>query len=376
MKKIFILIHIVLFLASCSEPKTEEKIVEKLTAENVVTLSSAQFKNAAIATGKAEQKPISSVLELTGAVDVPPENIVSISFPLGGYLKSTKLLAGMPVRKGQVLAIIEDPQIIQLQQDYLSTKAKFVYAEKEFIRQRELNQSKASSDKLFQQAEAEFANQKIMMSSLAQKLKLIGISPAKLSTGNISRSANVYSPISGFVAEVKVNIGKYVNPADVLFDIINPNDIHLALNVFEKDITNLAIGQNIIAYTNTNPAKKYQAKVMLIGRELSADRSIEVHCHFQNRDQALIPGMFMNAEVKTKSSNTWVLPADAIVNFENKQYVFIAKGNNSFEMVEVKTGSSENGFTALVSGDALAKQAIVVKGAYSLLMALKNTSDE
>ena len=376
MRKLFILINTVLFLASCSEPKIEEKTVEKQTAENVVTLSAAQLKNAAIETGKAEQKPISSVLKLTGAVDVPPENVVSISFPLGGYLKSTKLLAGMPVRKGQVLAVIEDPQIIQLQQDYLSAKAKFVYAEKEFIRQRELNQSKASSDKLFQQAETESANQKILVSSLAQKLQLIGISPTKLSVGNISRSANVYSPISGFVAEVKVNIGKYVNPSDVLFNIINPDDIHLALNVFEKDITNLAIGQNIITYTNTNPAKKYKAKVMLIGRELSADRSIEVHCHFQNRDQALVPGMFMNAEIETKSSNAWALPANAIVNFENKQYVFTAKGNNSFEMIEVKTGSSENGFTALVTGDALAKQAVVVKGAYSLLMALKNTSDE
>ena len=377
MKKSILIIFITAFVACNSKQKTETK-TEVALSENTVHLTEAQIKNAGVITGKMEQKSISSILKLTGAVDVPPENIVSISFPIGGYLKSSKLLPGMQVRKGQVLAVMEDPQLIQMQQDYLTAKAKLVFSEQELKRQKELNQSKASSDKLLQQTQADYMSQKILVNALFQKLQLIKINPARVNENNISRSVNIYSPINGFISDVNVNIGKYVNPSDVLFEIVNPADIHLALNVFEKDINHLLPGQKITAYTNTNPEKKYHAIIMLVGRELSKDRNVEVHCHFIDRDNALLPGMFMNAEIEVQSSMAWVLPTDAIVSFENKQYAFIAKGNNQFEMVEVKTGNTEDGFIEIISENApvIATQTFATKGAYSLLMKMKNTSEE
>jgi cobalt-zinc-cadmium efflux system membrane fusion protein len=373
-KNIFITITAVLFLASCGNKKSEEETREVVTIENTTTLTDAQIKNAGIQTGKVEQKEISATLKLNGKIDVPPQNLVSISVPMGGYLKSTKLLEGMFVSKGQVLCVVEDQQYIQLQEDYLLAKAKIGYAKAEFERQKELNQSKASSDKVYQQAQAEYNSLSVMVQSYGEKLKFAGINPNNVSAKTISKSINIYSPISGYISKVNVTTGKYVNPSDVLFEIVNPTDIHLALTVFEKDINKLAIGQSLLAYTNTNPEKKYPCKIILIGKDFSENRSTEMHCHFTNYDKALLPGMYMNAEIEVKSQQSNVLPSDAVVNYENKSYVFVAKANKQFEMKNVEIGNSENGFTEIVS-NGLKGESIVIKGAYALLMKMKNVEE-
>jgi cobalt-zinc-cadmium efflux system membrane fusion protein len=268
-------------------------------------------------------------------------------------------------------------QYIQLQQDYLNAQAQFKFIEGEYLRQKDLNASKASSDKVFQQAEADYKSQKILMKSLYEKLKLIGINPDNLNENNLSRGINVYSPIDGFVSKVNVNIGKYVNPADVLFELVNPADIHLNLTVFEKDLNKFTIGQKVYAYTN-NADKKYACEVILIGKSLSAERSVEVHCHFEEYDKGLIPGMYMKADVEVKSANVPALPSDAIVEFENKHYVFIQKTASEFELFEILEGSSEGGFTEILPVDKnkdITTYTFATKGAYALLMKLKNKSE-
>lgn len=360
--------------AETSEAKTEVKAI----TETTVTLTDAQMKNADVATGKLEYKNISTILKVSGTVDVPPQNLVSVSVPLGGYLKTTHLIPGMYVSKGQRLALMEDPQYIQLQQDYLTAQAKLVYAQQEYSRQKELNLSKASSDKVLQQSQTELSSQTILLRSLAEKLRLININPSRLSAGSITRTIGIPSPISGYVSKVNVNIGKYVNPADVLFEIVNPSAIHLVMKVFEKDVSKLRIGQTVLAYTNAVPSKKYVCKITLIDQDLSEDRAVEVHSEFTVFDKALLPGTFMNAEIETQNNNVYAVPSDAIITYENKQYVFVEKGRNQFEQTEVMTGATQDNFTEIspASIKALGDQKIVVKGAYSLLMKMKNTSDE
>ncbi|CAN5436368.1 efflux RND transporter periplasmic adaptor subunit [soil metagenome] len=375
MKPIIIILAAILF-TSCTQKENTEETAATTVGETTVTLNSAQMKNAGIATGKMQQQSVSSILKVNGKIDVPPQNMVSISVPMGGYLKTTKLLPGLHVNKGEVIAVMEDQQYIQLQQDYLTAKVKAGLLENEYLRQRELNSSKAGSDKIFQQAEAEYASQKILVSSLSEKLKLAGININNIGVSNISRSVNIYSPINGFVSKVNVNIGKYVSPTEVLFELINPTDIHLALTVFEKDLNKLFIGQKLIAYTNNEPTKKHPCEILLIGKDLNPERNTEVHCHFEDYDKTLIPGTYMNAEIEVKSSKSFVLPEDAVVSFQNKQYAFIAKADSIFEMIEVQTGNSENGFAEILQAAALANQTFVIKGAYPLLMSLKNKSED
>jgi len=378
MKHIIIIPLISVLLFACGNKKTiaEEAIAE--SSETIVTLTDAQLKNAGIATGKMEQQQISSILKLNGKIDVPPQNMVSISVPLGGYLKTTKLLPGMHINKGEVIGVVEDQQYIQLQQDYLTAKARISFLENEYKRQKELNQSQASSDKVYQQAEADFRSQRVLITALAEKLQLAGISLGKISETNITRSVNIYAPIDGYVSKVNVNIGKYVSPTEVLFELINPTDIHLALRVFEKDLDKLFIGQKLTSFTNNQPDKKHPCEILLIGKDLSSDGNTEVHCHFEDYDHALIPGTYMNAEVEVKSNKSMVLPADAIVRFEGKHYVYKVLAKNKFEMMQVTIGETENGFTEILSPEEKSLTGIefVTKGAYSLLMMMKNKSEE
>lgn len=378
MKKYIIISIAFAILTSCGSKKNETTATEETPNEGTVELTDAQLKNSEIKTGKIEQRSISSLLKVNGKIEVPPQNMVSVSVPMGGYLKSTKLLAGMHISRGEVIATMEDQQYIQLQQDYLMAKAHFSSIEAEYNRQKELNQSKASSDKIFQNAQTEYLSQKILIKSLSEKLKLIGVNPDNLNENTISKSISITSPIDGFVSQVKMNIGKYATPTDVLFELVNPADIHLQLTIFEKDLDKISIGQKIFAFNNTKPEKKYICEIILIGKDVSAERTVQVQCHFEQYDKSLIPGMYMNAEVEVATNNAFVIHNEGLVRFEGKQYVYTQTEINKYEMQEVTTQNNENGFTQISFADStdMRNKTFVIKGAYTLLMKMKNMEEE
>ncbi|GGC62668.1 hemolysin D [Pedobacter quisquiliarum] len=379
MKKYLLYLYIPLFLSACGDANkaANEETAEAAVADTtLVAITAQQMKTAGIEVGSPEESAISGSIRLQGTIDVPPQSTVSVSFPLGGYLKSTDLLPGMHVRKGQVLGVLQDMQFIKLQQDYLTAKERFNLATNEYNRYQELNVNKAASDKVFQQSRAEMETQRINMQALAEKLQLIGINARRLTASNISKSVNILSPIDGFVAKVDVNIGKYTAPTDVLFELVNPKDIHLALNVFEKDVNNLSIGQRVIAYKNDAPDKRYEAEIILISKNLDADRMATVHCHFENLEPSLLPGMFMNAEVEVKNGKALTLNEDAIVRWQNNHYVFVDAGNNNFKMTKVALGNQSQGKQQIDAAGINNTTKLVTKNAYTLLMKLKNSGEE
>lgn len=376
MKKIFLTISI-LTLLGCGQKEENNTVgsTSKVVESTIVKLNPAQIANAEIQTAKLVEKEISATIRLNGKIDVPPQNLISVSVPLGGYLKSTEMLPGKIVRKGEVLAVLEDQQYVRLQQDYLLAKVKLKVVEGEYLRQRELNASKASSDKIVQVAEGEYKNAKINVKALEENLELIGIQPKKLDETKISKRITITSPINGYVSKVNANIGKYLTPSEVLFELVNVADIHLNVSVFEKDLASLAIGQKVITYNNSNPTKKYETEIILIGHSLSADKNTEVHCHFKNYDKNLVPGMYMNAEVELKNKRAHTISENAILRYENKDYLFIQVNKTTFEMIAVKVGAKENGFVEIENHTDLNEFPVVINGAYSLLMKLKNTEE-
>jgi cobalt-zinc-cadmium efflux system membrane fusion protein len=375
MKYKFIVSLMLLFFLACKN-KTPNEVVVPTQVANSLRLTDAQIKNAGIESGMAQKKTLSSLLKLNGMVDVPPQSLVSVSFPLGGYLKNTQLLPGMPVKKGEAIGILEDQSFIQLQQDYLIGKTKLQLLKLETERQQLLNESKANSDKILQQTVADYESQKVLVKGLAEKLKLIGINPEKLNEDNISRSVTLTSPINGFVSKVNVNIGKYVNPTDVLFELVNPDDIHAALTVFEKDINLLKIGQKVNIYLVDKPDEPHPGTIILISKSLDENRSAIIHCHFDKEDHRMLPGMFLNAEIKVTNEAATVLPEEAVVRFGDKFYAFEETGHNNYQMIEIQTGVSDNGFIEIKNEEALAGKKLVIKNAYALLSQLKNTKED
>lgn len=365
-----------IFLISCGNKKNEETKNAENKSIDIIKLSPEQVKNAGLESGNPTAKNVKEVLQLQGTVTVPPKSVISISIPLGGYVKSTNLIAGMNVQKGQVLAVLEDMQFIELQQNYLMAKEKFELAQNEQRRQKELNANKAASDKVLEQITTEMRTQRITMSSLEQKLNLLGISAKTLNVGNISKTIRVISPINGLVSKVNVNIGKYVSPTDMLFELIDKKDIVLTLNAFEKDVTSLSIGQTVMAYTNSSDAKKYAGKIAFINQSLNGDRAAEIICKVNSYNPELLPGLFVNAEVEIENKKALTVPEDAVVRWEGKFYVFTDIGNNQFQMIEVKSGVKNEGYNQIISDAISSSSKVVVKNAYTLLMSAMNNDEQ
>ena len=364
------------------EAETKAEAKDSTIVNDEVTLTADQYKIAAVQVGKIEMRNLSSVIKVNGLLDVPPQNAVSISAPLGGYLRSSGLLPGQTVRKGQVLAVIENPEFINIQQEYLESKSRLEFLSLEYKRQEELRKEDVNAAKTFQQISSEYNMMQARVAGLRQKLALIGININSVSAGSISRTANLYSPINGFVTESNVNKGMYVNPSDVLFELANKTDIHLALSVFEKDIQKIRVGQPIrFALANENGYNR-EAKVLLIGKATQTGGTIPVHCHLTNSDDpSLLPGMYAKALIETRSDDVPALPIDAIVQSEGKDYIFIqtdtAQNNVTFKMIPVVKGTEQEGFVAVTLPENfnISSSKVVIKGAYSILSAMKNVEE-
>ncbi|TDQ80066.1 efflux RND transporter periplasmic adaptor subunit [Sphingobacterium yanglingense] len=369
-------ILITLLFFSCGGGQATDEPVETSGTENILELSDAQLASFTLSSTAVEEKKITQTLKLNGKIEVPPQNLISVSSALGGYVKSIKLLPGMFFKKGDRIAELEDNQFIQLQQDYLIVKNQLENAESEYLRQRELNQSKASSDKVYLQAKADYQTLQINQQALAQKLKLIHINPDQLNVRNIKQTVHLYAPFDGFVSQVFVNTGKYVSASEVLFELVNPSDLHLNLKVFEKDWNKIKIGQQLTAYANSDPSKTYLGQVILIGKNISTDRAVDIRVRLNEVGGTLIPGMYMNGAVVVPETTALALPEESVVDFEGGKYVFEIIDRNKFKMISVQCGDHGDGWVSIVNSEQLRNKKIALQGAYTLLMALKNKGEE
>ncbi|WP_212006099.1 efflux RND transporter periplasmic adaptor subunit [Chitinophaga sp. HK235] len=378
MRKIFIYLAFTGLLFACKNKQAAENTnANKGAAEDIVTLDSLQRKNAAIVLDTARTINMHATLRATGVVDVPPQNLISISSPLGGYLKSTRLLPGSQVSKGEVLGIMEDQSYIQLQQDYLTAKANMEYLSADMERQRTLSEADAISKKKYQQVLNEYKTAQVTLKSVGEKLRIININPDKLTVGSISRTAPIYSPINGYVTKVNVNIGRYVMPSDVLFELVNPEDIHAAITVFEKDITSFRKGVKGKVTLVEKPDQEYEIETILVTKNINDNRSGLIHCHFEKPGHDLLPGMFLNATFEMDNQQALAVPENAVVRYMGKEYIFTTQDGHTFTFTPVNTGLKENKMIQLLPGGKdLRNEKIVVEGAYSLLGKLKNRSEE
>lgn len=375
---------------SCSHPSDGQKPsagvspsgrdvqADPSSATDVVVLDSMQMKNAGVETAFPQERDLPTTLRLNGTVDVPPQNLVSISFPMGGYLRTTPLLPGYPVRRGEAIAVMEDQSFVQLQQEYLTTRAKLDFLATDLQRQKELSDADATSKKSYQQVLSDYKTQEAMLRATAERLRLIHIDPEKLSVGNISAQTRIYSPIDGYVSKVNVNVGKYVNPSDVLFELVNPTDIHAAMTVFEKDITLFRKGMRGKVALLDQPEKTYDVETILVTRNVNDSRTGVIHCHFEGAHRELLPGMFLSGVFELESRKAPAVPEDAVVNYMGRTYVFVCANPREFRLTPVETGVADGGFIELKAGSNpdWAKSRIAVKGAYALLGKLKNKMRE
>lgn len=377
---------LVLALTACNGNATKEEESEEVEVlpEDIVEMRDDQIKMADIQLGKIEERTLSGRLKVSGLVSVAPQHFATVCAPLGGFIKSTNLIAGSTVAKGQTLAVIENQEFIELQQNYLEAKNKFAFAEEEYNRHSELYKEDVYSQKSMQQVTAEYKNLKAAVSALAQKLLIIGIDPAQLNENTIRSSFNLKSPIAGAITKVNVNIGRFVSPTDVLFEVVNSDKLLLELTLFEKDADKVVTGQKIAFFVN-NESEQHEAVVYQTAKSVDADKNYKVYANVSGTCKNVLPGMYVNAIIETSATMSKTLPSEAIVQFDDKNYIFVFDKNKEedgkpfteYRMIEVKVGLSDAGYTEVILPEGLDAQKlqVVTKGAYNLLSAKKNAGE-
>ncbi|MPS74924.1 MULTISPECIES: efflux RND transporter periplasmic adaptor subunit [Chryseobacterium group] len=409
--KIIYIALISVLLASCEkkeEAATEnaEKVSQESTHEEapqtIASLTEEQIKAVGITLGKVEMKELTSTIKANGALRVPNNNKATVTSLYGGVIKTLNVQIGDYIKKGQVIATISNPEYIQLQEQYLTVNNRIIFAEQEYRRQKELFDNDAGAKKNLQSSDAELKTLRTQRASLLRQLQMMGINPGKINNGNLRAGLSITSPISGTISNINAQIGSYVDISAPVAEVIDNGSIHLDLQVFEKDLPKMRVGQIVHFKLTNNPETEYDAKIYSIGSSFENDsKTISVHCAVTGNKAGLIDGMNITGIVSLDKSTTPAVPDEAIVEADGKYYVFVktnkkieehneAEGEHAnekkisekesktinFEKTEVVKGSSDMGYTAITTVNAIpANIDIVIKGAFFVNAKLSNAGE-
>ncbi|MCD7926194.1 MAG: efflux RND transporter periplasmic adaptor subunit [Bacteroides sp.] len=292
MKKITFPLVLLLF-AACSSNKESQSAEEPATAvaEEVVP-DTAQVDAVTSATSKPNQ------VSFNGTMVIPPQRMATVSLTMGGVVKSTSLLPGESVRQGAVLATLENPDFITLQQTYLDSHAQTEYLSAEYQRQKGLSAEQAASQKKFQQSKADYLSMKSRMEAAAAQLNLLGVTPETLLQQGIQPYLQVKAPINGYVANVEMNVGKYMNAGDPLCEIVDKSHTLLRLTTYEKGLADMKVGNPVQFRVNGMGKTVFKATLISIGQKVDENtRSVEVYARVDTVNSQFRPGMYVTARI-------------------------------------------------------------------------------
>ena len=371
------------FLIACgskAEKAADKPAPPPPRAPDEVFLTSAQVQAAGIRLGTFTRRDLGAEVRATGQIDVPPSHRVSVTAIMGGYVERLPVLPGQHVARGSVLATLRSPDYLKLQQDYLQSQARIVFLKQETGRQQILNDEDVGARRKLQQAASELHTEQAAAGSLAAQLRLIGLRPETISAGSIKPSVPLRAPIGGYVKAVLVNPGQFVNPQDVLVELVDRSDLHLELKVFERDIAKVKVGQSILFHVSAQgaSARPLPATVFLVGKVFDEDgRTVSIHAHLPDTGPAtaatasLLPGQYVSARIITGRTPQRTLPEDALVPGGEVSYGYYQvktdpKGS-TFHRFRLRPGASDQGQVAVRLLDKLADTThLVVKGTYFL----------
>ncbi|WP_264523729.1 efflux RND transporter periplasmic adaptor subunit [Flavobacterium sp. N502536] len=378
-----VLLASIAVFTSCGQKKAEETKEEE-KSQTEVALNESQYKTVGIETGLVEDRNLNKVIKANGYTTVPPQNSAEVSTLIGGTVKDIFVLEGTYVNKGKVLATIQNLEVIEMQEEFHSATANIEYLQLEYNRQKTLSDENVNPRKTFQEVKSKLAAERARAQAARNKLEALHVS-TKGSTSLVP----VVAPINGYVGKISIAKGAYAQTGVVLFEVVDNSQMHLDLNVYEKDLGSISIGQ-VIDFVLTNQSNKsIKGKIFGINKSFSNEsKTVAVHAKIESADaKGLIPGMYVSANINITNTTVPALPKDAVVRNADKYFVYVeeeaheekktlAEGNHEkeihFRAVEVIPGTTDLGFTEVKFVEKVAPNAkIVTKGAFYLLSAMK-----
>ncbi|MCF6132802.1 efflux RND transporter periplasmic adaptor subunit [Flavobacterium wongokense] len=399
---LLLLASCLMLLSSCNEKVAEEAGHEEEKSENEVALTEAQFNTVGIETGTVENRNLNLVIKANGYTAVPPQNMANISTLIGGTVKDILVLEGTFVNKGKVLATIQNLEVVEMQEDYNSAVANIEYLQLEYNRQKTLSDENVNPRKTFQEVKSKLAVERARAQAAKNKLQALHVS-----TNGANALVPIVSPISGYVGKISIAKGAYAETGTILFEVVDNSQMHLDLNVYEKDLGSISIGQEVDFVLTNQSNKAIKGKIFGINKSFSNEsKTVAVHAKINPADaKDLISGMYVSANINIKNATVPALPKDAVVRNGDKYFVYIQEehrdkvtkekteahehkedeahsehaageeeGHNEvhFKAIEVIPGTTDLGYTEVKFVEKIPADAkIVIKGAFYLLSAMK-----
>lgn len=364
---IILIFTIACLFESCSPDRVPETSAITIKDSNTIAFSKEKIEVAGIKRSLLQKKIIASNMFVKGRLLANSGNIAKVSFYTEAYVLLINAEKGDHVEAGEVLATIEHPSLIDLQRDYMKQLSQNELLEKEYQRQKALNKQKANAAKVFQEAKSAYMQSNAELTGLEMKLKMLGLPIEPLKEGKMFSKVNVYSPITGYIDVINITKGQYINPGNVLFEITNNDGFYIELQVFEKDINKIAIGQEVI-FNCSNPEsrlKTLKATIKAIGQRVdNTTKTFQVIAKPEKTMPGMRHGIFINAVIHTNEDSAYVLPAEALVQRGEKYFAFIEEEPGTFKKIPVKTGIHSGDFVELRNVSPVMKtRKFVVSGA-------------
>ncbi|GBF22163.1 cobalt-zinc-cadmium resistance protein CzcB [Arenibacter sp. NBRC 103722] len=343
--------------------------------EGVVELTMEQAETIGLEMNTLEKKSLGNTIKVTGQLELFPQDRANISPFVGGNVRSIKVIEGDKVYKGQVLAYLEHPDIITMQQEYQEKNDELVFLKQDFERKQTLYDKGVSSGKEFQMAQSKFRSTSSSVNGLRSKLRLLGINTDQVLQGQIYSAVPITTPISGYVDEVMISLGDYVAPQTKMFTVSDNSEIHVDFKVYEKDIRKVKEGQEIYFTVAAKPDELLKAKIHAIGKTFETDpKALHVHADVHNEDKELLPGMYVEGRIVQDQKLAFAVPEDAIIKEGEQSFIFILdaddeKGENKmkFKMIPVNVGIIDLGYVEInLPTEIVQDVKVVTKGAYTL----------
>ncbi|MFD1551564.1 efflux RND transporter periplasmic adaptor subunit [Putridiphycobacter roseus] len=298
------------------------------STEKEVTLSAAQFDLIKIEMGDFVQKNMSDVLSVNGYTKLPPHNQAAVSSPISGLINSIKVIEGQYVKKGQLLGTIESLEIAKMQEAYLSSKSKVTYLKLEFDRQEKLQAENVNAQKVFQKVQSDLAIEEAKYNSLKQQLNMLNINP----NSPVSTRLPILSPITGNITEVNIKIGSSVAPGNELFSIVDNDEMHIDLMVYEKDLGKVEKGQHVRFVLTNQSNTEINGTIFNVGKSFENEtKTVAVHADIDETEVQLIPGMYINALIDIGSEKVNTLPASAIIDDVGRKFIYVLEGKGELQ---------------------------------------------
>jgi cobalt-zinc-cadmium efflux system membrane fusion protein len=333
--------------------------------DSSISLRADQIEMAEIDTGRMEKRVMSEEVECTGTIEIPPEGRISVFFPYPCYIASVQASSGQLVKKGELLAVVEHPELISLQQSYLEKKSQFSFYREEYKRQGELAVEQAASMKKMQQAESDYTSREIELRSLEARLRIIGIDPESLNAPTISASVSIFSPATGYIIRNNANRGKSFNPEEVIFELIDKSRLDLHLGIYEKDLHKVQKGQAVTFRGVHQPGTNYHARILTTGQKVDeSSRTVQVLARVLDADPGLVQGMYIRAAIATDPLTVYAVPVPALVREEKGYFIFRVQ-DGRFYKTAVNIGIEKEGYAEVIDPPvSLMQGTIVTHGAY------------